>query len=261
MELEQFFEKAFQKYVESTPSAAKINSLLEEQGENIVNDHVAYRTFKYPGLEKEKLAEYFLSKGYEIKGDYDFELKKLKAIHLEHPENFPKVFISEILLDEFDDDFRNPILEVIKTKEIPTNSLNLLQWESPWRVSKSLYDKISSVSEYAGWMLIMGYRPNHFTVNLNEMKKFSDIREFNDFLKSSGFSLNSSGGEIKGSQEVLLEQSSIMADNQVMSFADGEFSVPTCYYEFAKRYEDQDGKLYQGFVAKSADKIFESTHR
>ncbi len=261
MELDRFFKEAFDKYVESTPSAAKINALLEKSGETVINDHVAYRTFKYPGLEKEKLAEYFIDKGYLVKGEYDFEAKKLKAFHLEHPEGLPKIFISELLLEEFDEQFQKEIIEVVTSLPIPKDSLELLTWESPWTISKDLYDRISTQSEYAGWMLAMGYRPNHFTVNLNEMNKLSDIRDFNDFLKKAGFKLNSSGGEVKGSREVLLEQSSIMADNQIMTFADGEFEVPTCYYEFARRYEDQDGKLYQGFVAKSADKIFESTHR
>ena len=261
MELEDFFEKAFAKYAQATPSAVKINHLLEGLGEKIVNDHVAYRTFKYPGLEKEKLADYFLTKGYEIKGHYDFEAKKLKAFHLEHPLHYPKIFISELLLDQFDESFQKDILNHLSKESIPQSSLDLLSWESPWQVSKSLYDKITKQSEYAGWMLALGYRPNHFTVNLNEMKKFSDIRELNRLLKDEGFKLNMAGGEVKGSREVLLEQSSIMADNQTISFTDGEFVVPTCYYEFAKRYEDQDGKLYQGFVAKSADKIFESTHR
>lgn len=261
MQLDQFFKEAFEKYVESTPSAAKINQLLEESGEKVVNDHVAYRTFKYPGLEKEILAQYFLEQGYVVKGDYDFEAKKLKAFHLEHPDNLPKVFISELLLDQFDEQFQKEIIEVISSRPAPKSSLDLLRWESPWNVTKDLYDRISLDSEYAGWMLAMGYRPNHFTVNLNEMKNLSDILIFNDFLKKAGFKLNASGGEVKGSKEVLLEQSSIMADNQIMTFADGEFEVPTCYYEFAKRYEDQDGKVYQGFVAKSADKIFESTHR
>ena len=47
-----------------------------------------------------------------------------------------------------------------------------------------------------------------------------------------------------------------------MEFAGGERHViPTCYYEFALRHRDADGRLYEGFVAKSADRIFESTHR
>jgi hypothetical protein len=46
-----------------------------------------------------------------------------------------------------------------------------------------------------------------------------------------------------------------------VEFANGERHViPTCYYEFARRYPDADGKIYEGFVAASADKIFESTN-
>ena len=41
----------------------------------------------------------------------------------------------------------------------------------------------------------------------------------------------------------------------------GAHSIPCCYYEFAKRYTQADGKLFRGFVAQSADKIFESTKR
>ena len=78
-------------------------------------------------------------------------------------------------------------------------------------------------------------------------------------LKENGFELNNSGGEIKGSKEVLLEQSSTLADKIEVEFSDNKLIIPSCYFEFAKRYAMKDGSLYQGFVAQSADKIFEST--
>ena len=71
--------------------------------------------------------------------------------------------------------------------------------------------------------------------------------------------MNDSGGEIKGTPEQLLEQSSIKSEIVAVDFKEGSFEVPGCYYEFARRYPDADGKLYSGFIAKSADKIFEST--
>jgi hypothetical protein len=82
----------------------------------------------------------------------------------------------------------------------------------------------------------------------------------NAFLKSHGFLLNDAGGEIQGTPEELLEQSSIRAGMVKFQFTGGENEIPGCYYEFAKRYPDSDGKLYSGFIAKSADKIFESTN-
>lgn len=78
-------------------------------------------------------------------------------------------------------------------------------------------------------------------------------------LKNNGFELNTSGGEIKGTPEELLEQSSIKSGLIEIDFVEGEFEIPGCYYEFAKRYPDSSGKLFSGFIAKSADKIFEST--
>ena len=57
------------------------------------------------------------------------------------------------------------------------------------------------------------------------------------------------------------KQGSTMADRQPVEFADGSHEIPTCYYEFARRYVLPGGRLFQGFVANSADRIFESTHR
>ena len=116
-------------------------------------------------------------------------------------------------------------------------------------------------SDYAGWVAAFGYRPNHFTVFINALKSFSDITELNTFLKGQGVQLNASGGEIKGTPQVFLEQSSTLANNIEVEFTDGKLTVPACYYEFAKRYALPTGELYQGFVAASADKIFESTSK
>ena len=116
-------------------------------------------------------------------------------------------------------------------------------------------------SDYGAWVSAFGYRPNHFTVFINSLKNFSDIKVLNDFLKENSFKLNASGGEVKGSPEVLLEQSSTLANNIEVTFEDGKLTIPACYYEFAKRYPLKNGELYQGFVAASADKIFESTSK
>jgi hypothetical protein len=81
----------------------------------------------------------------------------------------------------------------------------------------------------------------------------------NTFLKDHGYQLNSSGGEIKGTAKEMLEQSSTLADQVEVRFSDGSHVIPGCYYEFARRYRNAAGKLFSGFIAGSADKIFEST--
>ncbi len=50
-----------------------------------------------------------------------------------------------------------------------------------------------------------------------------------------------------------------MADKVPVTFIEGTEIIPGGFYEFAKRYPMGNGELYTGFVAASADKIFEST--
>ena len=51
----------------------------------------------------EVLSQVFINAGFQEIGDYHFTEKKLYAKHFEHPslENAPRVFISQLLLEEF----------------------------------------------------------------------------------------------------------------------------------------------------------------
>ena len=87
-----------------------------------------------------------------------------------------------------------------------------------------------------------------------------NIETVNQFLKDKGFELNTSGGEIKGNEDVCLKQSATMANIVDWEFNGGKHPIRSCFYEFAERFAMDNGELYQGFVAASADKIFESTN-
>ena len=260
--LQKYFDRLWANYISMTPQALAIKELFENNGETIVNDHIALRTFNHPKVNIIKLATYFTKYGYVKKGEYKFEEKKLFAIHLEHQNPLmPKVFISELLLEEFSTEFQKTCSEIIDgIDEALIESEDFLMSGRTWDISYSNYEKLLKESEYGAWMSAIGYRPNHFTISVNHLKNLSDLTELNKFLKENGFSLNESGGEIKGSKEVCLEQSSTLADKIQVKFSDKTTEIPSWYFEFAKRYEDETGKLYQGFVAKSADKIFESTN-
>ena len=71
----------------------------------------------------------------------------------------------------------------------------------------------------------------------------------------------SSRDRLDAPPEELLEQSSTMAKKVPHAFADKTAQIMGCYYEFARRYPipGKPGQLFQGFIPKSADKIFEST--
>lgn len=262
-DMSQLLSKMWNEYTSMNPQAQMIFNLLTSEGENVINDHIALRTFDHPRVCIDVLAKPFLASGYVEKEDYQFVEKKLYAKHFEHSDpNFPTVFISQLKTAESSNDLQNLVGELIgQLSDDTIASFDFMAGGRPWTVTTKQYENLKKESDYAAWVSAFGYQPNHFTVFINVLKKYSDISALNNFLKSKGIKLNDSGGEIKGSVKVLLEQSSTLANNIEVEFSDGKLTIPACYYEFAKRYPLADGSLYQGFVAKSADKIFESTDK
>jgi hypothetical protein len=263
MEAQQVFDRLWADYISQNPAAKRVYDLFTAEGETVYNDHIAFRTFNDPRINIEVLSQEFLKVGYEYKGSYNFEQKKLNAKHFEHKtfKDAPRVFISELRTEEFSPFLQETVKGIIDA--IPsgmTGKSELIYAGNLWGTpSFEVYEALRKESEYAAWVYVYGFRANHFTVSINGLKKYDTIRKVNQFLKDNGFTINASGGEVKGTPEELLEQSSIMAGILPVKFKEGTFEIPSCYYEFAMRYPDSDGKLYSGFIAKSADKIFEST--
>lgn len=262
--IDLLFKKLWQKYLEVTPNAKKIHKLLgSTQQDDIINDHIALRTFSHPKINLEKLADHFKKLGYYEAGQYDFKVKKLFAKHYEHEdETKPKVFISQLDLTQFPSDFQNEVNYLVsQVLSDDVKADNFLYSGRHWNIDYRTYKILLEHSEYAAWLSVWGFMANHFTVSVNHLKNFNTLEEVNQKLKDAGFKLNISGGEIKGSKDVYLEQSSTIADEVSVIFSDWEKKIPSCYYEFALRYPMKNGKLYSGFVEDSADKIFESTNR
>ena len=263
MELQKLFTLLWDQYSKENPSVKKIHELFRQEGEEIVNDHIAFRTFNDPRINIEVLSQPFIKEGYKEAGTYIFPAKKLQAKHFEHPDlpNAPRIFISQLLIEEFSSFMQQQVKSMLdRLPPVLYTSGNLVASGpifSP--CSYDIYKRFREESEYAAWLYVYGFRANHFTISINHLKRLNTIEKVNDFLKSSAYKLNTSGGEIKGSPEQFLEQSSTMADRIEVDFREGTYEIPACYYEFARRYNDNDGKLFSGFIAGSADKIFEST--
>ncbi|MEI7896629.1 MAG: DUF1338 domain-containing protein [bacterium] len=258
------FDRLWAGYTNQNPATRKVYDLFAAEGETVINDHVAFRTFRHPAIGVDQLAKVFIKNGYEYKRDYHFEAKKLYAKHFEHrtDRDAPRVFISELLSVGF-----SPFLQKIVhewTSLIPrsmSESDDLIHAGNlSGTPSFEVYETLRKESEYAAWLYVNGFCVNHFTVSVNHLHKFDTVQKVNMFLKSHGFLLNDAGGEISGTPEELLEQSSIRAGMVPFTFTEGMHEIPGCYYEFARRYPDSTGNLYPGFIAKSADKIFESTN-
>lgn len=261
--LDALLDKLWKQYIDINPRAHRIAQLLESEGETIANDHIAFRTFDLDRVRLQKLANCFTAHGYEYGGEYHFPQKKLYAHHYQHPDpSYPLVFISELLTQEFSPTLQNIVSGLIE--QIPAgleDTPDFCASGRPWNVSFKDYQVLQQESEYAAWLSAFGFRANHFTVYVNGLNKFPDLESLNHYLKDNGYVMNSSGGEIKGSPEQLLEQSSTMAETVRVDFTDGAFSIPSCYYEFARRYPQADGSIYRGFIAASANRIFESTDK
>ncbi|MBC5837822.1 DUF1338 domain-containing protein [Flavobacterium muglaense] len=259
----ELLTKLWEQYTEITPSAKKIQDLLKEKGEEIKNDHIAIRTFNDKRINIDVLERLFLDVGYEEKGEYIFESKKLFAKHYEHStdKNAPRIFISELELEKCSIKLQATVKEILDNCDAATfNNPELVLSGAVWKTkSIAVYNLLLEESEYAAWMYVYGFRANHFTINVNALKNFNSLESLNAFLENSEWKLNSSGGKIKGTPEQLLEQSSTLADLHSVNFDEGAMQIPSCYYEFALRYPMPNGELYQGFIASSADKIFEST--
>jgi len=256
-------QRLWTDFTQINPQAGAIHRLLESRGETIVNDHIAFRTFADPRVGIEILEKPFLASGYVKKQEYRFDVKKLVACHYEHSDpELPRIFISELLVHEFSCDLQRVVNEILD--EIPAALLDdpeLCAAGRPWNISIPIYEALVAESEYAGWLAAFGFRANHFTVLVNALQTVSDLGELNELIRAAGFPLNEEGGEIKGSPEELLEQSSTLASQVEATFSDGQLLIPGCYYEFARRYEQPDGTLFGGFVPASANRIFQSTDR
>jgi hypothetical protein len=260
---ESFFAHLWQDYTTIAPAAGKLHALVTARGEEIVNDHIAFRTYDRSPINLEALEPHILALGYQRFQPYHFEDKKLRAFGYIHPAGHPRIFLSELETAHFSASLRSAVDGLCAQVDPKKAADPSILWTGrPWApVSFETYQALLDESEYAGWVAALGLRANHFTISVNHLKTLPTLEALLDYLEAQGYPMNTSGGRIKGSPTVLLEQASTLADKVEVEFAGGvKRAIPTCYYEFARRYPDAQGKLYEGFVAASADKIFESTN-
>jgi len=258
--LENFLQQAWMDYISLTPQAEVIHQALIDHDENIINDHIALRTFKYPGIDLTTLGSLFEKAGYHLLDNYSFPDKHLSASAFFINSDQPKIFISELHIDRLSDENQQIILPHLINSEPIAKDLGFLCSGRPWSlISHQQYQQLATESEYAAWLMVMGYHPNHFTISLNHLKHYSEWENFLTLIESLNIPLNQQGGIIKGSEDVLLEQASTLADEISCTFSDGEFTIKTCFYEFAKRFRNKEGELFHGFVTDNANQIFSST--
>lgn len=279
----------FEHYRNNVVDVDKITKALLDKGvlkkqEDIVNDHIAFRTLGVPNLGIQSFEKIFLAYGYTKKEYFYFEGKKLNAYWYSpaSPE-YPRIFISELRVEDLKQSTQDIIHKY--TSSILTDPVDSLDLENGKEVASFLqkplwdlptseeYQTLLEDSEYAAWVIYNRYYLNHYTISIHEMPAgYNTLEEFNDFLISIGVKLNNSGGVIKTSGDGLLRQSSTVSALYDAKFSDNKtIEIAGSYVEFAERSvlpEYKDLPLDQvnsthrrdGFETNNADKIFESTY-
>ena len=284
----QILDALFSVYAERVTDVNKITRAMVEKGivnsqDDIVNDHIAFRTMGVENLGIASFEKIFLSHNYKRMEFYHFKAKKLDAYWYAPPtEDLPRIFISELKVDFLSEKTQSIIKKYTNSvisdpvDRIDLNNSSAVAdfFKTPlWKLPNvEDYKILLTESDYAAWVIYNRYYLNHYTISVHDLPKpFNTLESFNEFLKSIGIKLNTSGGEIKTSLDKLLRQSSSVANqiNAVFSKENTRY-IAGSYVEFAERKilpeflnlpKESIKRKHrrEGFETGNADKIFEST--
>lgn len=303
-------------YLEKIPYGNEFSVRVDEDPvmsrKGLREDHIAFRAFACPtgdipqGIES--IERIFVplgwSRGIDENGQeyrYDFENMHLKAIHLEYPPDrpdLPKMFISELLVDELEPEDAKKIKADLADTVDP---LTVKDKEWLQRLSKG---ELIPESEAAGLIaraykaLARPWQPPHRSTVLqtNERSQYAAWTLLNGTMNHTAYltkdlSITAKGHEdagrellpsVMGSKEVGLLQTSVrspMFEFSVTEDDDGSL-VEAGVFDFQVREDDgrlgtirwtgpfaeiierplgADGKRFEAFLASNAAHIFAAT--
>lgn len=293
---EALFAKLWAKYLERVSYAREYQRLVVEKGGSVVNDHVAFRTLNtHTGEQPEgiKAIRHILTcLEYTQVEKYEFKKKKLKAVHFVHPDPMmPKIFVSQLEVDEFPDWAQQIIKSAVKDTPylLSDSSIELLAtlkekgdlprlagealvqdlaqyFRRPWKIPrKDDVLKLNDVSQYAAWVLLHGNAVNHFTayINYQNVPEWPDLATTCKGLADAGIPMKDA---LEGEKGGILQQSATLAvkEDVEVKGEDGVEKMPWtyAYYELAERglvIENGEEKLFSGFLGEQARHLFDMT--
>jgi Domain of unknown function (DUF1338) len=290
----RFFDRLWADYRSKVSYVQMYEQVLRSAGGTFVNDHIAFRTFanQSPNSGIHTLGRLFEALGYQAAGAYMFPDKYLSALHFQHANPaFPKLFVSELQTWKLPQDARQLIessvaghravhdqdfLAALWNREGNESAAEsalldqLVAWflELPWPTpSRAAVETINHLSQYAAWVLVHGYRVNHFTslINSHGVEALSDIEKTSQALQRAGVPMKA---EIEGEPGSALRQTATQAVTTPVPVmeADGHpGSMPWtyAYFELAQRdwQVDAAGRRvrFEGFLGSQATHLFEMT--
>ncbi|NQU88467.1 MAG: DUF1338 domain-containing protein [Mariniphaga sp.] len=287
----------WQQYLRRVSYAREYSNLVSAKGGKIVNDHIAFRSLNtHTGEQPEGIRAFkHILECLEYKPvlKYKFQVKKLNAVHFEHPDPmFPKIFVSQLEVSEIPgwakeiidktvvdapyiiSDNAIELLNILKEKkELPSEAADILVYElagyfrRPWQTPrKEDVLKLNDVSQYAAWVMLHGNSVNHFTalINYQQVKEWPNLATTCEGLRQAGIPLKEN---IEGEEGSILQQSATLAVKEVVDVLDengqlDEIEWTYAYYELAERgYVEENGvkKIFSGFLGEQATHLFDMT--
>ncbi len=282
----QLWDKLWQNYIARVTYAQTYQQMILDAGGTVANDHIAFRSLRLSiggkNLGIDYLGTIAEALGYAVAGEYTFTQTKLYARHYQHPDNLPKLFISELVVEELPDAIASLIHQTVSSpsildlstlkKLVATSDLEITQvFTRPWLSPKlSVVKEVNAVTQYGAWVLLHGYAVNHFTayINCQNTPRYPDIESTAKALSELGIPMKA---EIEGSTGSGLRQTATFAVNEMVSVSDDSsdkvVQIPWtyAYYELAERsiVELEPGKreLFNGFKGNNAQNLFEMTRK
>ncbi|WP_414544765.1 DUF1338 domain-containing protein [Nostoc sp. CCY0012] len=289
----------WQEYSARVNYARTYEQMITNAGGTVANDHIAFRSLRllvdspqgHISLGIEYLGQIAEALGYVVAGEYTFAATHLYARYYRHQQaelDLPKLFISELIVDELPGNIAQLIYQTVASisheltsprtliKQCETSDSSLapqLQqiFTRPWQPPRrSVVEAVNQVSQYGAWVLLHGYAVNHFTgyVNRQNTPKYTDIDTTARGLANLGVPMKA---EIEGDITCGLRQTATQAVTEMITVLDDsnskEIQIPWtyAYYEIAQRYivETELGKpaIFDAFLGQNAQQLFEMTRR
>lgn len=292
----ELLNRLWEDYLKRVPYAKTYVDLVNSKGGRVVNDHIAFRTFNtHTGEQPEgirAIKHIIEALEYTPVEKYVFKKRKLTATYFEHPnELFPKIFVSQLELEQLPLWTQNIILQTVKDTPylLSDEALELLillkkqkilnleasrflvddlvnyfrrPWDTPF---KGDVLKLNDISQYAAWTLLHGNSVNHFSalVNSQMVDEWPDLEATCEGLRKAGVPMKET---IEGEKGNKLRQSATHAvrEDIKVKTIDGTdlLNWTYAYYELAQRdFIEVDGelKLFSGFLGDQAIHLFDMT--
>lgn len=295
--IRELFHTLWERYRARVSYVREYERMVREHEATFVNDHIAFRTFGTTvgtnQIGMVSLAVLFRPLGFRPVGAYEFREKRLRAVHLQHPDpSYPKLFVSELEVEMLPEEAQRILARYMLRHRDTLGEEDLQQLRSlatlaprernilltkvqsffetlPWGIpDRADVDALEAHSQYGAWVLMHGYEVNHFTASVNSHKvpTLGTIEKTVAEMRARGIPMKA---EVEGEAGSRLRQSateSVVIPVTVRG-PDGrmtEVNRTYAYFEIAERGlwtnpETGEREIFQGFIGPQANQLFEMT--